>query len=249
MLHAVDEHSLQAPFIYDFYTRVVKKKPAKNEAIIAIEALREALLRSEVYLTVRDLGAGSRVNSNPQRKIRDIAKSSLSTQKFSGFLCRLIRHYEVTDIVELGTSLGINTLYMASARDHVRVTTFEGCAETASLAKQNFRALGKEDIRLIKGDISETLPGYLSAKPAVDLVYFDANHQYQATLRYFHAFLDHITPQTIFVFDDIHWSSGMEKAWKEIQQHSKVTLSVDLFDAGIVFFRTGLEKRHYVLAF
>jgi len=69
-------------------------------------------------------------------------------------------------------------------------------------------------------------------------------------MSYFNACLKKSHSESIFVFDDIHWSEGMEKAWKEICQNPKVRLSLDLFHLGIVFFREEQhEKEHFLLRF
>lgn len=138
---------------------------------------------------------------------------------------------------------------MATAHPQTTVVTFEGCAEIAAIAKGNFKAFGPANIQTIQGNIDMALPEYLERHDSVDLVYFDANHQYGPTLQYFHQCLKKIKSTSVFIFDDIHWSSEMEEAWAAIKNHPEVTLTADLFDAGIVFFRKGVEKKHYILEF
>lgn len=249
ILNAVDEHSLHGPFVFDFYTNVIKpsETTGSDAVFLPIEKLRKSLLQSDEVLKIYDLGAGSKIDSNNKRKVKDIAKNSLSTRKFSRFLYRLIRHYKLKHVLELGTSLGINTLYMATAGNAIQVTTMEGCPATGAEARKNFVA--NQNINLVTGDINTTLPGYISTCNALDLVYFDANHEYKPTIEYFDACLKKIKPSSIFVFDDIHWSNEMEMAWTTIKNHPLVTLSVDIFDAGIIFFKKGLQKQHYILEF
>jgi predicted O-methyltransferase YrrM len=84
----------------------------------------------------------------------------------------------------------------------------------------------------------------------VDLLFVDGNHRKEATLEYFNIFLEKATPQSIFIFDDIHWSKEMEEAWKLIQQHNSVTLTIDLFFLGMVFFSKDFKvKQHFPIRF
>ena len=59
--------------------------------------------------------------------------------------------------------------------------------------------------------------------------------------------LEKIDENSIIVFDDIYWSDQMEEAWKEIVNNKRVTLSIDLFKMGIVFFHPSIVKEHYKL--
>jgi len=247
-LNAVSRHSLHSPFLYDFYTTVLKSKE-ENVLFDEIEKHRKELLWNEEFISINDFGAGSRVDASLKRKIKDIAKSALSTKKFSEVLFRIVKSSAVKQVIELGTSLGINTLYLSAADEKIKVTTFEGCEETAEVASGLFKNAQRANIEMIVGNINETLPHFLKTLDAIDLVYFDANHQYQSTMDYYRLFKDKINDKTIFIFDDIHWSKGMHKAWMEIVDLSEVTLSLDIYDAGIVFFDKRFTKEHYILDF
>ena len=247
-LNAVDRHSLQAPFIFNFYENVMKGKK-RSGVFDKIERYRRELLKNETLITIEDFGAGSRVSKSAKRTVKDLARSGLSSRKFSEMLFRLSDYMESVDIVELGTSLGINTLYLAKSSPKARVTTFEGCRESAQIAIDLFKRAHQFNIEVIRGNIDLTLPGFAKKTNKVDLVYFDANHQFDATLRYYSQFLPLIHADTVFVIDDIYWSKSMGKAWKELVQQPEVTLSIDIFDAGLLFFNKDFYKEHYVLAF
>ena len=56
--------------------------------------------------------------------------------------------------------------------------------------------------------------------------------------------------ETILIFDDIHWSAEMEKAWAEIKANPSVTLTIDLFFIGLVFVRKAQkEKEHFIIRY
>jgi len=151
-----------------------------------------------------------------------------------------------TCIVELGTSFGINALYLSEAKG-ATVTTFEGAPAIADIAALTFEFAGKENIRLTVGNIDQTLPAFLQQVRQVDFVFIDANHMYGPTIRYFEWLLKKIHERSVLVVDDIHCSPGMERAWEEIKGHRLVYGSADLYRCGIVFFDPSLNKQHVIL--
>jgi predicted O-methyltransferase YrrM len=239
----VDEHSLHSPFFFDFYAGVVK---GKMNTLENIEALRKKLLADNREIEVKDLGSGA--SGQRLRKVSSIAKTSLSSAKFSALYNRIIARYDHSTILELGTSLGINTLYLANKKKS-KVITFEGSDEIASLAEITFEFAGASNIKLVKGNIDSTLPDILQSIRKIDFVFMDANHTYEATLKYFNWLLSCIHEKTVIVIDDIHYNSGMEKAWNEIRASQRVHSSADLFKAGILFFDPSLNKQHVILQF
>lgn len=242
-LEAVDEHSLHSPFFFDLYTTQIKPA-ASFETYAHIESLREKLLEDERYITVRDLG--SKALRKSTRRISSIAHTSLTPARYSVLYARLARYLGATYIVELGTSFGINTLYLAEKPD-ATVTTFEGAPAVADIAALTFEFASKKNIELIIGNIDKTLPAFLHRTRRVDLVFMDANHRYEPTLRYFEWLLKKVHDRSVIIIDDIHYSSEMERAWKVVQGHRLVYGSADLFRCGILFFDPSLNKQHVIL--
>lgn len=245
-LKAVDKHSLQSPFSFEFYQKIIASK-ISSHVFFEIEELRQKLRHDPRSIEIKDYGAGSKVHDSKRRKVSEIIRSGISSPRFSQMLFRIALTYQPRNIVEFGTSLGINTLYLAKASNQNKVTTFEGCPQLTAIAKENFTHFQQNNIELIEGDLDHTLPAYLATADQVDLVFFDANHQLEATLRYFNQCLDKVHRDSIFVFDDIHWSAGMEKAWSKIKSEPKVSLSFDLFQAGIIFFTPTKSKQEYII--
>lgn len=201
-------------------------------------------------IEILDLGAGSRVNKSNRRRISQIAKNAEKPEKFGRLFCRLARHLKPRHVVELGTSLGLTTLYFSKAMPDGRIYTFEGCPATSGIAAENFRKVSAENIEIITGNIDLTLKPVLESRNVpLDMVYFDANHRYEPTVRYFLECLPYAHNDSLFIFDDIYWSAGMTKAWEEIKSHPEVTVTVDLFWIGLVFFRKEQAKEDFVLRF
>lgn len=243
-LNCVDEHSLHSPFFYDFYTKVLR---GKSEPFVLAEKLRGDLLQSNLRLEMEELGAGSVLNRSP-RQVSDIAKVAISPPKFSALYGRAIEYFNCKTVLELGTSLGINTLYLARY-PYSTVHTFEGVASICEIARDTFTFANAGNVRLIEGNIDTTLSTFLGHVHPIDFVFVDANHRYQAAINYFQMVLDAAGPQTILVFDDIHLNQDMEKAWAEIQRHELVHATADLYRCGFVFLDPSLSRQHWVLRF
>jgi predicted O-methyltransferase YrrM len=242
-LDSVDQHSLHSPFLFDFYVNVVRGQSIPNKVA---EDLRQRLLNDHRTIVVEDLGTRSKMNN--VRKISAIASSSLSDPKFSSLYSRIIRHYAHMNIVELGTSLGVNTVYLAEKKD-TKVSTFEGAPAVAALAEITFEFSRAKNVRLIQGNINSTLPDFLQGLRKLDFVFIDANHTFEATVRYFEQCVGKAHEKTVIVIDDIHLSAAMEKAWKHAKLHPLVHTSCDLYRCGILFFDPSLNKQHVILQF
>ena len=245
---AKSKYSAQAPFLYDFITKVVNQN-SDDENCKNIESLRKELCKSEDTIKITDFGAGSHVNNNKTRKIKDVARNSAKNAKFGKLLYRIIQFYKPNNILELGTSLGISSLYLAKANQNSKVFTFEGCPETANIAEQNFKKLNTNNINITLGDFNKTLNSKLEVIKTIDLAFIDGNHQEKPTIDYFEKCLKYSNNDTIFIFDDIHWSEGMEKAWNYLKAHQKITLTIDLFFVGIVFIKSEVSKENFTIKF
>ena len=250
-LRAGTAHGLHSPFVYGLYTTVVCHD-GEFGAYRRVEARRQALLASEQTLTVRDFGAGSQVAGagGSRRAVRAIARHAAKPPRLAQLLFRLVNHFRPATTLELGTSLGLTTAYLALADSRQRVLSFEGCPATAAVARETFAELGLANVKLVEGNLDETLPATLAGLSApLDFVFFDGNHRYEPTLRYFELCLAKAHAESVFVVDDIHWSAEMERAWTAIQAHPAVVVTVDLFHVGLVFFRPQQPRQHFQLRY
>jgi predicted O-methyltransferase YrrM len=247
-LDAVDEHSLHSPFLFNFYTNVLKKNTADPSGG-PLHLTRQYFKQDDRTLSITDFGAGSVKLKGPQRKIADIARLSATPEKYSKLYTRIIRHNGCKHIVELGTSLGINTIYLAGINNDIEVTTFEGSPELAVIARSLFLDKGLNNIKIIEGNIDNTLVPYLLSVAHVDFVLMDANHRYDATLKYFEWLLTKVHSHSVIVMDDIHYSLEMEDAWHDIQAHERVFTTIDLYRCGLIFFNPSLTRQNVVLQF
>lgn len=243
-------HGIHSPFIFDFIVNVLQDTKKDSIQFEKLEKLRKFLKKSDQVLEVQDLGAGSGLHNNRVRTVSSIAKSAVKQPKYSQLLYRMAVYYKIDSILELGTSLGLTTQYLSLAKPTNNVVTIEGASAIASYAEQMFNQAGINNIKLLVGDFSEKLEGALLGLKGRKMIFFDGNHQYHSTISYFRAALKVCGDQDILIFDDIHWSGGMEKAWNEIKKSEQVSCTVDLFFVGIVFFRKEFKgKLDFIIRF
>jgi predicted O-methyltransferase YrrM len=239
---------IHSPFVFKLVTQVIHDY-TPFYCFAEIEAQRKSLLNNNTVIQVNDLGTGKTKNKEKQRKISDLAKNSLKPAKQAQLLFRLINYFGYRNLLELGTSLGITSSYLAKTDSRAKLISLEGCENTASLAHETFEKLKINNVELIPGDFSFTLPQALEQFNKLDFVFFDGNHTKSATLNYFERCLEKIHNETLFVFDDIYLNPGMEAAWESIKKHPQVRVSLNLFHMGLVFFKKELSKQHFNLRF
>jgi len=249
-LHATSKFDLHSPFMYKIYTQVLKDKTYYPEYKV-MDSLWLVMLRDQRYTTRTDLGA--KAPDFPWQKeilpVKTIAKRFSVSPDFGRLLFRLSRYFRPKITIELGTSLGISAAYMALGNLEGTIITVEGCPEIAKDAEKNFELLGIRNIDQRTGNFDQLLPDILGEVKSLDMIFIDGNHKKDATLNYFQQCLQRINSSSVLVFDDIHWSEGMEKAWLEIKRHPRVKITIDLFQMGLVFFRDELSKEDFILRF
>ena len=246
--HSKNEHAVHSPFVFTLITKCFYDTKSKPKYAV-LKEYRNSLLKNHRTIEVTDFGAGSKVFKSNTRKISQIAKTAGISPKRAELLFRIVNYFQPDTILEIGTSLGLATSALSLGSRSVgiksKITTLEGCPETAKIAQEQFKKFGLTNINL---EVTE-FNSFLSKLQTLNfkLIYFDGNHQKKATLDYFELLLPTITNETVWIFDDIHWSSEMEEAWEIIKKHPKVTVTIDTFQWGLVFFRREQPKEHFVI--
>lgn len=240
---STNAHGVHSPFVFNLVQKCFYDKSNFKEYSV-LNHYRELLLQNKKTINVTDFGAGSRVFKSNTRAINKIAQNAGIAKKEAQLLFRIARYFKPKLVLEIGTSLGLATSALALSSENI--TTLEGCSETAKVAQ-----IQCKEFNLNVNSVVTEFDTYLKAIPEngakFDFIYFDGNHSKEATLNYFNLLLPTITNDSVWIFDDIHWSLGMEEAWESIQKHPKVTVSIDTFQWGIVFFRSEQEKEHFTI--
>ncbi len=241
-------HGVHSPFVFNFITSVLNDCSHYNACDMA-EEYRRSLKHNKTLIEIKDVGAGSKALLYRQHVVADIAGYAAVNRKFGKLLYRMARYYKPELIIELGTSLGISTCYLAAGNPEARVVTVEADPALAALADEGLKRNKLMNVSLINDTFDHALSSLLPQTPRKTMVFVDGNHSLTATLRYAGFFLSAIPDGSLIVFDDINWSDGMRKAWKEIKANENGTFTIDLFSMGIVFIKHGFFKENYTIRF
>jgi predicted O-methyltransferase YrrM len=243
-VHAKGRHGVHSPFVYDFVDKCLKIE-LNPEFIQKRNDLFSKLKDSEESISVTDFGVGSKKLTN-SREIKALFKISSTKGKYADLLFRISSFYKPAKILELGTSLGIGTIHLQAGNPKANSTTIDACRETINQAKLNFNSFNF-NIHAI----NETFKTYLDQLKLekFDLVFIDGHHDGQALKNYLEKLHDYAHEETIFILDDIRWSSSMFRAWNEIIQSEKYHVTLDLFRIGIVIPKKQQTKQHFVIRY
>jgi predicted O-methyltransferase YrrM len=248
--HSKNEHAVHSPFVFSLLTKCFYDKKSKPEYAI-LRKYRNSLLANNNTIEVADFGAGSKVFKSNTRVISMIAKTAGISPKRAELLFRITNYFQPDNILEIGTSLGLATTALSlgfkSVGRKAKIITLEGCPETARQAQLQFEKFNLDNVNPIVTDFSSFLGNIKLQTLNFKLIFFDGNHSKKATLDYFELLLPTITNETVWIFDDIHWSPEMEEVWEIIKKHPKVTVTIDTFQWGLVFFRREQPEEHFVI--
>ncbi len=246
--NSTNQHGVHSPFVFDLVTKCFYDKK-KYDAYAILRNYRNSLLANKNFIEVTDFGAGSRVFKSNKRQISKIAETAGISVKRAELLFRVVNYFQPENILEIGTSLGLATSALSIGNPKAKIKTLEGCPNTIAQCqlqyqyqKSNFKT---DNIEFITTEFSSYLT---NLQPTTyNLVYFDGNHSKKATIDYFELLLPTINNDSVWIFDDIHWSKDMEEAWEIIKNHPKVKVTIDTFQWGFVFFRAEQEKEHFII--
>lgn len=246
LFNSKNEHGVHSPFVYDLATKCFHDKINYPEYSI-LKNYRSSLLVNKNTINVTDFGAGSRIFKSNTREISKIAKTAGISSKNAELLFRITHYFQPKNVLEVGTSLGLATSALSLGNLKAKITTLEGCPSTMNQAQTQFQKFNFKNIDCINTEFSSYLKNCQLSTVNYQLIYFDGNHSKKATLNYFNLLLPTITNDTVWIFDDIHWSADMDKAWEVIKDHPQVTVTIDTFQWGIVFFRKEQKKEHFII--
>ncbi len=241
-----NEHGVHSPFVFSLVTKCFYDKKKYAEYAL-LKNYRNTLLQNKNTIEVTDFGAGSRVFKSNIRAINQIAKNAGISSKRAELLFRITRYFQPEFVLEIGTSLGMATSALSLGNPKAKIITLEGCPKTLAEAKKQFKKFGLKNIDSIQTEFSSYLKNHQLSIVNYQLIYFDGNHSKQATLGYFELLLPTVANDSVWIFDDIHWSKDMEAAWEIIKIHPRVSVTIDTFQWGLVFFRKEQPKEHFVI--
>ena len=247
-LRAGSAHGVHSPYVYHLITEIIYNNSVYY-CYRPVEGLRLSLLNDDTFLKVEDHGAGSKSMKGNQRKISSICRHSVKSSKYAQLIFRLALHQRSKRILELGTSLGLTTLYLSYACPDASITTIEGSDNIAGVADSIFKKMKRRNIELIRSKFKEALPELFGRGENFDLFFIDGHHEEEACIYYFEELIQVASEDALFIIDDINWSKGMRRAWEKIKDRPDVSLTIDLFELGLVYIKPRNQKEHFMVRF
>ncbi|MFA5417851.1 MAG: class I SAM-dependent methyltransferase [Bacteroidales bacterium] len=248
LLSAKTRYTIHSPFVYNLVNDVLRDT-TRHKDFSTLEAVRKKLLSNTNLVETVDMGAGAgkKKYTTAVFPVGKLVKLRSQRKTQIEMLYRLVKYLKPNTILEFGTAAGVSGSYLKMAWPASKMITMEGCSGLAAVAESVFSDLNLSDIQVSVGDFDAILPSVLQQVDRLDFVFFDGNHRKEPTLNYFNQCLPLANESSVFIFDDIHWSPGMEAAWAEIKKHKEVSITIDLFWCGMVFFRKGIEKQNFII--
>lgn len=248
-IYSKTKYDIHSPFLFDFITKVLEDKNT-YDAYALVDRYKNQLKKNKQLIEIIDYGAGSKINNTTTKTVSQIASNSSIHKKYGALLFRMVKYYQPKSIIEIGTGLGISTAYIAVANKHQQFFTLEGNPSLLEINTSNFKNFNFNNVNSLLGNFNVILPEIIASIQNIDFAFIDGNHQKEATIRYYNLLKSKSNNNSILIFDDIRWSDEMYEAWQEIIQDIDVTLSLDLFRIGIVFFRKEIHKKqHYAICY
>lgn len=236
---------VHSPFVFHLVTKVLNSKDSPK--LKEIEDWRKRLRNDPSILLTSDAGAGSKTHAEKKRTVSGIARKSSIHHKYGRMMFKLVQDVKPACIIELGSGIGISTVYLAMAAPDATVVSIEADTSKINFAAGQIELLRLKNVSLLNGFFRDLLPETLQTATHPLFVFVDGDHSYNGTLEYFNSIRKFAGTDTVIVFDDIRWSAGMEKVWDTIKACPDVVLTIDLFFMGIVFFREGMTKQDFVV--
>jgi len=244
LIKAGNAHGLHSPFVFRLFNDVCHSE-SWFYAFDELESERQSLIENQQEIEQKDFGSFGK-GETKKTTISNLARSSLMPPHYAQILFRLVNFLQPEQIVELGTSFGLTTAYLGKAHGS-NILSFEGATSLVHLAKDLLDRNQVNHVELVEGAIDDTLPAYLQKLEFVDLAVLDANHTYEATLRYVNWILPKLKPGSCLIVDDIYWSPGMTMAWDELRARPEFNVTIDIFRMGLLFYKRDQLKEHFVL--
>ncbi len=243
-------HGIHSPYLFDFVHEVVfNSGKIKVPGMITRE--HRSLKKSRALIPPGTMGANPARDKNHEIAIHSFVKSSSVSEKYGALLYRITGWFKPEMIIELGTGLGISTIYLASGYTEAPLHSLEGINERAACAAELICRCGLEQVSIHRGEMDPGLEQLLLKMQGRNdfsgrfVAFMDANHRYEPTVNYLKLLLEISGNEAIIIMDDIYWSREMNRAWREVIKWPEVRISIDLFRMGILLLRKDLTKADF----
>ncbi len=240
-------HGIHSPFVYKLINQVFNH-PNNSEIFQKIESTRKQSLKNKQKITLNSLGSKSKILQN-HVKLKQLVKYVTIPKKYGKLLFNLVEYLKPTTIIELGTSVGISTLYLAYAARNNKVYSIEGDKNLTGIAMKNIETHNLKNVSIIKAVFQDILPKILENSTSKLFIFIDGDHRAEPMLNYLNEIYKYVNNNTILVIDDIYLNKEMMRVWKIMKNDKRVKVTIDVFRMGIIFFNTALQKQNFTIKY
>ncbi|WP_445205347.1 O-methyltransferase [Tenuifilum sp.] len=242
-------YGIHSPFVFDLYTTTIEND-SRESVFESIEVYRKELLGCDIGIIRKSIAESLNGGFRGELvKLSRIARTASVPPHLGRLLYRIVNRFKPNVMLELGTSVGISSMYIAKANPQGVLYTIEGDEAVFGIAQKRFDTMNITNIKPICGIFETELPGIAREVPGFDFVFIDGDHNGTKLLQYFNVILPKLNENSVVVVDDIRWSNDMEDAWRELKANRQVSVSIDLFRCGVLFFRKGIAKQNFMLRY
>lgn len=228
---------IHSPSLFHLITNVIEENLQYYKYGL-VEQVRNILKKSGQKIT-----AGGKTMT-----LETVIKRDCKPKHLSQMLMRLAVHYKPKTILEIGTSLGVSTMYIAAADSKAKIVTIDHEKEIAALNAKNFKRAGFHNIDMICGDAVVELENAIKKLDQIDMLYIDISDA-NKSLRVFNDAKGNMSSKSLCVVGDIHESDEKEELWNKLKEDNIVNVSLDIFDFGLLIIDNELQKEHFTLRY
>ena len=244
LLKSSNQHGIHSPFVYDLITKCFYDKTPFS-AYHNLKALRNELIYNQDLVKVKHYSEASKVFQSNHQKISTIVKGEGSSYKKQKQLYRITNYFKPKNVLELGTSVGLGSAAMAIASNNSIIKTVEVNKNISDIAKKVFKSYQLKNIQIDTSSFKDFFKK--SNYENLDLVYLDGTCDKESTIENFNSLLKYSHNESVFIINNIYWSKEMTEAWNIIKKQKEITVSIDTYYLGFLFFRKEQPKQHFTI--
>lgn len=227
-------HGIHSPFVFELVTNVIEQ-PYPYYGYRDIDLIRLHLRLHDQAITWQ----------GKQSSIRRYLHKQAISQKEGELLFRLTNHYKSRSILAVGSSMGLTPLYLTGYAGDLKCIVLESETDVATIASRNIEKKTNSPLRVIQGDYQTTLQEALQQFEQIDCIYLCKELRVEELDNIYHECSPFFHEESILIISGIHSSSAKKNYWEQLCNDPKITVSVDLYKLGLIFFQPKLHKRMY----
>lgn len=247
-LVAKTRHGTHSPFVYKLTDEVIYDFSAKK-IDDSVEQQRKKLFDDDSSLILTENNECLGQLKLQQTTVKRLAKKLTNKKEVDRLIYRLVANRQPAVSLQIGTGLGVSAAYfsMANSRNPVKIIECE--PEFSTVAQRIFSNLGIDNVELRTGNLQQLLHHTLLNSTKLDIVYFNKFKDGETLFNLFGLCLAKADENSMFIIKGIYSDPSTKTMWAKIKELPEVTVTVDLFWIGLVYFKKDQAEEHFKIKF